>query len=211
MIRLLDESLEEMLRTEVPLPAADIDVAFDTPDDEWSNGITRPTVNAFLWDVRRSAKESRAGRITREEASGVSYQTVPPRVAFRYHLTTWAADVRDEHQILGAMLVALLPIRQMPQRYLTEPLRAPLPAPDLRVAAHDAKDFVDFWSAMEGKLKAGLDVVVTATVDSNLVLPAGPPVGTRRLEVAGLDGVAEVIEEVAGPAGTTERYSSRSV
>ena len=60
MFNLIDETLEKFLRAEVPLPS-DIDVAFDRPDRLWSASVTRPTVNLFLWDLRRNASDQESG------------------------------------------------------------------------------------------------------------------------------------------------------
>ena len=54
MFHLLDESLEDFLRTTVPLPAREIDVSFDAPDKDWAAKVSRPTINLYLWDVRRN-------------------------------------------------------------------------------------------------------------------------------------------------------------
>ena len=40
MLHLLDETLEAFLRDVVPLPARDVDIAFDAPDGEWSASLS---------------------------------------------------------------------------------------------------------------------------------------------------------------------------
>ena len=62
MLELVDESLEAFFRAVVPLSATDVDVSFDAPDRDWSAKLSRPTVNVFLWDIRRSATRSRRTR-----------------------------------------------------------------------------------------------------------------------------------------------------
>ncbi len=177
MIRLLDEGLEEMLKAEVSL-MADVDISFETPTKDWSAGITKPTLNVFLWDLRRSAQEARAGRVNVSRGGSNGYQLAPPRIACRYHITAWASDVRDEHRILSSVLATLLPLRTMPTQYVKGALAEAKPGPDFRVGSPHVKDFVDFWSALQGKLKAGIDLVATITVDSGAVLAAGPLIGT---------------------------------
>ena len=54
MLEYIDESLELFLRALAPLSAADVDVSFQAPDREWSAKLNRPTVNMFLWDIKRS-------------------------------------------------------------------------------------------------------------------------------------------------------------
>ena len=79
MLHLLDESLEAFLRAVVPLPARDVDVAFDAPDGDWSAALSsRPTVNLYLWDVRPNLAERECGEMIVEEPDG---RRLPPRPA----------------------------------------------------------------------------------------------------------------------------------
>jgi len=46
----------------VPLPARDVDVAFDAPDGDWSAALcTKPTVDLYLWDIRPNLAEREYG------------------------------------------------------------------------------------------------------------------------------------------------------
>ena len=100
----------------------------------------------------------------------------PPRIAFSYLLTAWTNEARDEHRLLGSALTTLLATAQIEDEFLAQDLREVMPPPTLRVARPDAKDFAEFWSAIDGELKPGLDITVTATVDPNLLIEAGPPI-----------------------------------
>ena len=57
MLNLLDESLEAFLRAEVPLPSKNVDVSFEAPDSDWGAGVTKPTLNLYLWDLRLNFDE----------------------------------------------------------------------------------------------------------------------------------------------------------
>ena len=61
MLNLLDETLSAFLRKTVPLPAREVDIVFDAPDGEWAAGVSRPTVNLYLWDVRPNLAEREYG------------------------------------------------------------------------------------------------------------------------------------------------------
>src|SRR4029453_2461595 len=110
MLHLLDETLEAFLREVVPLPARDVDVAFAAPDSEWSAGLSsRPTVDLVLWDIRPNLAEPDYGEVIVEEADGRRFRRDPlPRVDCRYLVTALTSEVRDQHSLLGAGLVALL-------------------------------------------------------------------------------------------------------
>ncbi|MEM7092087.1 MAG: DUF4255 domain-containing protein [Actinomycetota bacterium] len=180
MIRLLDESLEAFLRSEVPLPQGEIDIAFDTPDPEWASTVNQPTVNVFLWDVRRSPDESRSGMVRGSGSGG--RQIVPPRIQCRYLVTAWATDMRDEHRMLSSVLTTLLPTHALPEQFLEGQLASVQPLPSLQTASAHVGDFVDFWSALHGKIKAGIDLQVTMTVDVGMKLPAAPPIGALGMD-----------------------------
>jgi hypothetical protein len=175
MLHLLDATFEAFLRAEVPLDDQ-IDVAYEAPDNEWSSGINRPTVNLFVWDIRRNHTEAFGGMDLVEREQDRFHRPVPPRIDFRYLVTTWTQDVRDEHALLGAVLVACLRLPQIPQEHLQGALAEVAPLPRIQVARFDQSESSEFWSSMGGQLKAALDVVITATVDTAVMRKAGPPV-----------------------------------
>jgi hypothetical protein len=225
MLNLLDESLEAFLRATVPLSRREIDVAFDAPDREWAAHVSRPTVNLYLWDVRRNLEQRDGGEEVVVGDNGRVHRRAPlPRVDCRYLVTAWTSDVRDEHSLLGATLVALLRYQEIEAQYLKGPFQTVKPAPTIEVAATDGRDNSDFWSALGGQLKPGLDVVVTATLDTAVLALAGPDVERFVTRIGELDTASPVPEvrrtsdrllvggrstEPAGTAVTTPRGASR--
>jgi hypothetical protein len=173
--------MEAYLRGEVPLDDR-VDVAYDAPDSTWSAGVTRPTVNIFAWDIRRNSTESSAGFDVVQRGNDRFHKAAPPRIDFRYLITTWTQEVRDEHELLGAILVACLRLPVIPVQYLEGRLADVDPTPRLQVARFDDTQSSEFWSSMGGQLKAALDIVVSATVDTELLRPAGPLVRSLRID-----------------------------
>jgi len=202
MLHLLDMTLENFLRGEVPLDDR-IDVAYEAPDDEWRSRITRPTINLFVWDIRRNQGEAQGGMDLVERDNERFHRPTPPRIDFRYLITTWTSEVRDEHQLLGAVLTACLRQPLIPERYVEGILAESLPVPRMQVAKYDGAESSEFWASMGGQLKASLDVIVTATVDATVLVKAGPPVTSVGIggEVRGTDSRSERIRELA-PNGT---------
>lgn len=188
MLHLLDRGLEALLRAALPSELHDIDVAFDAPDGEWGAGLTRPTINLFLRDVRRNLTERDAGRHVTTDGGQRVWQWPHPRADCRYLVTAWTSQVDDEHRILGEVLVALLRSPVLASDHLPEQLRDLDPLPSLSVAASGADDQADFWSALGGQLKPGLDLTVTVTVAAAAARPTGPDVGQFALAVADTDG-----------------------
>ncbi len=175
MLHLLDESLENMLRATMPIAKSEVDVAFDAPDNEWAGRITKPTLNLFLWDIRRSTDEAEGGRERVTQGGREAWRARPPRMAFSYLVTAWTSESRDEHRLLGSALVALLAHTTVEEEHQVDALRLAGAAPTLKVARPQAKDFAEFWSAIDGQLKPGLDLTVTASVDPGVFQAAGPP------------------------------------
>jgi hypothetical protein len=188
MLHLLDETLENFLRTVVPLPARDVDIAFDAPDGEWSAALsTRPTVDLYLWDIRPNLAEREFGEMVLED-DGRRYRRDPlPRVDCRYLVTAWTSEVRDEHSLLGDVLNALLLHPVIDAEHLQGAFSEIRPLPTLRLRSGDGSENSDFWSALGGQLKPGLDLVVTVTVDAALRATAGPPTEKITVRTANRD------------------------
>jgi hypothetical protein len=176
MLHLLDESLEAFLRAAVPLPARDIDVVFEAPDGAWAAGVSRPTVDLYLWDVRPNMSEREYGEELVSRDNGKRFRRDPlPRIDCRYLVTAWTSEVRDEHSLLGDVLAALLLHPAIGAEHLQGAFAEVRPLPGIRLRTGDGSENSDFWSALGGQLKPGLDLVVTATIDAAALAVAGPP------------------------------------
>ena len=185
MLHLLDESLERFLRGAVPLPERDVDVAFVAPDGDWSAGITRPTVDLYLWDVRPNLRLREAGEQVVDLGDGVQARRDPlPLIDCRYLVTAWTSDVRDEHSLLGSLLRTFLRHPLIAREHLAEGLRDAEQVPRLDLRAGDATANSDFWSAVGGQLKPGLDLAVTVAVDAATAIPLAPAVREVDVRVA---------------------------
>lgn len=170
MINHLDRALERYLREQVPLPESSIGVSFDPPDKDWGAALNRPTVNVFLWDVARAPASSPTGLAQREGETGIERRSANPAVHFHYLLTAWASEVRDEHQVLGSVLSTVLrhgvlPEELLPDGFADGSCRLTLDPPEHRMPG-------EFWSALGGRLKPGLQLKVTVPVPVHEWTPA---------------------------------------
>jgi hypothetical protein len=202
MLHLLDETLEAFLRKVVPLPARDVDIAFEAPDGEWSAALSsKPTVDLYLWDVRPNLGDRDWGEVIVEEPDGRRYRRDPlPRIDCRYLVTAWTSEVRDEHSLLGDVLAALLLHPVIEAEHLQGVFGDVRPLPTLKLRSGDGSENSDFWSALGGQLKPGLDLVVTATIDAALRGQAGPPVEVVKARAGSLDEIRTIAEN-NGSAG----------
>lgn len=209
MLRLLDETLEALLRDRVPLAQSEVTVAFDAPDTAWSAGLIRPTVNLFLVAVTPSEGQSSAGMAVYEE-NGTRVRRPPyPRLQCSYLVTAWTTDVRDEHQLLGAVLAAVLKEPTVDASFVPAVGAGLVPPVMWAVARESNARGADFWSAVGGKLKVGLDLAVTAGVDAAAVTAIGPPTVSYHVRVGDVE--RESSRRLVGgtapgaPAGTLVR------
>lgn len=195
MLELIDESLESFFRASVPLSATDIDVSFDAPDREWSAKLTRPTVNVFLWDIRRSATQSRSGMRTVEHDGRKAYEPALPVVELRYVVTAWTSDLGDERALLAGLIRSLLAYGAVPREYMASALNT-IDPPTLTMA-RSGEDHMDVFKALEGQLKPGLNMVLTTEFETGVLLPAGPPVESIETSIGRMNGARDQRRRIA--------------
>lgn len=168
-IRVVDESLERLLRAELPLPAELGDVSFDQPTGTWSAQLSRLTVNLFLYDVARSGQPSRSPM--RRAVAGVDGAAGPtgqrrpplPMVRLGYLVSAWAGNPRDEHQLLGEVVNRLAGLPGLPDQYLPEPAGTSI---DLSFGEDEQNRLRDLWTAVGGQLKASFTLQVHLPADA---------------------------------------------
>jgi hypothetical protein len=167
MLHALDESLAAFLRATVPLPPGEVDLSFDPPSPEWAECLSRQTLNVYLWDVRPICEDRDSGVELIVGPEGVRRRRPPlPRVGCRYWVTAWARDVSAEHALLGATLRVLLGNPEIdPHLPLGYSETAPPPTIEIAAGSSLASPYPDVRPRLDGYLKPGLDVVVSATVE----------------------------------------------
>ena len=174
VLEFVDASLEALLRAAVPLSATDVDVAFDAPSREWSAKLNRPTVNLFLWDIKRTTDHARAGVETVVRNDQPVRRLALPRVELRYLVTAWTAEHRDERALLSELLRVALSYQEIPDGYIAAGL-ANLAPPKMMVA-RSGETQVDIFKTLEGQLKPALDVIVVTEIDIGGGIPLAAPV-----------------------------------
>ncbi len=181
MIHHVDRALESFLRQQVPLPEADVDLAFRAPESSWTASVARPTVDVFLWDIARSGRSSSSGRDERVVENGRRQQRPQPaQVALRYFVTVWAREQRDEHELLGAILRAVLRHDALPSTLLPPALAES--AWRLILAGDQHRLPPSLWGGAPPK--PGLYVEVELAVDATGWQDRGVPVEEMRISVS---------------------------
>jgi hypothetical protein len=174
VIQVVDRALEEFLRGRVPLSPHAVDVSFQAPDKTWGAALTRPTVNVFLWDVNRHSGYAKTGLEQRVNPAGkVERRPAGPVVDLGYLVTAWATERRDEHELLGSVLECVLAHRFLPAEFLPERFRGARIR--LSLAPADRRVPGEFWSALDGRLKPGLQLQVALPIQVFAWQPTAPP------------------------------------
>lgn len=205
MIHHVDRAFESFLRQYVPLPEASVDVSFRAPEGSWTASVARPTVDAFLWDVARAEQSSGTGIDQRVSDQGRRQQRpLPTQIAFRYFLTVWTRDERDEHELLGAILRCALrhdvvPSTLLPPVVAETICRLVLGGDQHRLPAQ-------LWSG--APVKPGLYLEVILGVDAIGWMDRGTPV--EEMHITAFDKVARPLATVseAGEAPPIRRFRS---
>ncbi|MFO1429742.1 MAG: DUF4255 domain-containing protein [Candidatus Competibacteraceae bacterium] len=168
MINDLDDTLKELLIQKVPIDLSAIDIKFEMPTKEWANNVSqsKPTVNLFLYDIREN-HELRSNEHYLSRTGGMGSESrAPVRVDMTYLITAWASVVSDEHKLLGNILTTLLRYPIIPTDILKGVMMSQtLPIPAWIAQPERTPNAWDFWSSLDGRLKAGISYVVTVAIE----------------------------------------------
>ena len=186
MINDLDETIRKLVMTHAQFDENSIDITFDQPTGEWATGLTRPTVNFYLYDIRENLElRNQEWSIERRSDGTGTRRMAPLRYDLSYLVTVWTQNqVEDEHAILWRVLGALA-------RHLTLPeelLQGELQGQPYAILAQTAQpsmaidNMPDLWGVMENQLRPSLDYVVTVAMDRDVAF-SGPLVLTKRVSV----------------------------
>jgi hypothetical protein len=162
-IRTIDESLERLVRAELPLPDDLGDVTFEAPTSNWSAQLSRITVNFFLYDVGLSDEPPRSA-VRRVLPNGQGERRGPlPIIRLGYLVSAWAGSPRDEHQLLGDLITRFASRSVLADEFLTGPLSSSV---HLRLFTDEVNKPRDVWSGSGGQLKASFTLEASVAADT---------------------------------------------
>ncbi len=210
MIADLDESIKQLLVTDMPIKNGEIDVKFDQPKREWSAKLVKPTINLFLYDLRENTqlRRSQFDPVKNGNAAEMMarMKKAPHRIDCFYMLTTWAAEPEDEHRLLTRTLMSLFRHPTIPQHVLQGTLQKPLFPLNTYVARHDKlTNPAEVWSALDNEMRPSINYTVTLALDPWTEV-TGPIVRTLTLQ-AGQSTSLPLFQELdEGTAGFDLNY-----
>jgi len=182
----LDETIRQLVMTHAQFDANSVDITFDQPTGEWAAGLTRPTVDFYLYDIRENLELRNQEWTVERRSDGTGAKRMAPlRYSLSYLVTVWTQNqVEDEHAILWRVLAALARHSTLPQELLQGELRDQ-PYAILAQAAQPSMaigNMPDLWGVMENQLRPSIDYVVTVAMDRDVAF-TGPLVLTKRIRV----------------------------
>jgi hypothetical protein len=189
IIQFVDRAVERFLREVVPLDESAVDLSFDAPDRTWGAGLSRPTVNTFLWEIAGDPAKGRAGMQERTQGGRVvERRPATPVVQLHYIITAWASEHSDEHQLLGSVLEAVLANDVLPAELLPERLAGTRCG--LTHSPQGSRVPGDFWSALDGRLKPGILIEVSLPLEVFTWKSTAPPAESITLDPTQMAGAA---------------------
>ncbi len=200
MISELDQAIKQLLIKKASLDPATVDIEFKTPDREWSASVSKPTINAYLYDIRENHQlRGTEFAITRDENGNATRKKNPSRIDLSYLITVWTSDILDEHHLLWHVLVTLFRYPELPEEILPERFISQV-YPIKTITAQPNGLFnnpADFWSALDNEIKPAINYVVTVPLDVDLEFTA-PMVKTKVLDFKPPDTDAERLVQITG-------------
>jgi hypothetical protein len=171
----VDESIRQLLVQRGNLDSGEIDISFDMPTRDWAAGISKPTVNVYLYDVRENVelKNPYPWQVRQGENNTAIKSRPDVRVDLTYRITAFANAIEDEHHLLTGVLVTLLRYPLLPQ----EVLQGSLAGQDIpTVTARPDRlmqTAVDYWGALDNDIKPSIDYVVTTRIELSQEITVG--------------------------------------
>lgn len=188
MIHDVDETLRNLIE-DVVVDGSDVDLSLEAPTRDWAAKRSRPTISAFLYDIREdtSRRDVSPRAVVDEQGRTIGREAPPRRFRLSYLLTAWTQRPEDEHRLLSQLLAAFLAYDRIPgpgeggdddDGYLVGSLAEATVPTLLTLALPPPQDrsLSDIWSALGGELKPSLDLVVIAPIEPGRRYETGPPV-----------------------------------
>lgn len=196
-------ALRSLLQDHGKIDRLAIDIAFEPPTQEWVGGLTRPTLNLFLFDVQENT-DLRQTNFQRQPArdDGLSERRrAPRRIDLSYMVSAFTSRSEDEDALLWRALVTLMKHAHLPVEALPDALRPQAPSFATRVKrGGDGPHMQDLWSMLGTRPHPALCYVVTVPLDLDVAI-------TERLTLAPTIRYARLDEDRAPDVRERRRVS----
>lgn len=172
MIHHIDAAVESFVRQVVGVSEHVADVVCGVPSSFSEAGLARPTIVIHLWDISQNWQLNRGGFEDSVDNARPARRPPSPILNFRYFVTVVAGELRDEHELLGRVLTAILVNDKLPKTILPEPLQ------DLRIGLQLSSQEEEYpgnsWEP--GKRRFGLSFSLSVPAEIGSWLERGIPI-----------------------------------
>jgi hypothetical protein len=163
LIPIVEDGLEAMLRSALPLPDDVGDISFDPPASTWSAQLSRITVNLFLYEVARSTQPGQASARRLDPEGRIERRVQLPMIQLSYLVSAWAGSPRDEHQLLSDVLYAFLGSPVIASQHLRAEMASTV---QLALITDERNRPRDLWSTLGSTPKGAFTITATVAADA---------------------------------------------
>ena len=163
----LDESIRQLLIQRGNLDSGEVDIALDMPTREWSSGISKPTVNIYLYDVRENVEMKDPSPWTvRSGPNNTAIKSRPDvRMDLTYSITAFANAVEDEHRLLSRVLITLLQYPILPVELLQGQVAGQEIPTYTAQSSRVIQSPADYWGSIDSDIKPSIDYRAVLRID----------------------------------------------
>ena len=163
----LDESIKQLLIQRGNLNSGEVDISFEMPTREWAAGISRPTINLYLFDIRENVELKNPTPWTVQRGpNNTAIKSRPDiRVDVNYSITAVASAIEDEHRLLNRVLLALSQHPVLPEELLQGLVSGQEIFTYVANPSGIMQSPADYWGALDNDIKPSIAYRATVRLD----------------------------------------------
>ncbi|MCY4365528.1 MAG: Pvc16 family protein [Chloroflexi bacterium] len=188
----LDETIRQLLIQRSNIDSGEVDIAFQMPTRQWAAGISRPTINLYLFEIRENTelRNPNLWVVRRGPDNTAIKSRAEVRMDLTYKVTAFANTVEDEHRLLARALVTFLKNPLIPDEVMHSSL-AGEEIPTEVASTSPNQGLAEYWGAMSNDARPSLDYRVTTRIDLSQEIEVGLALTSRLIS-----------RQVEGPTAT---------
>ena len=142
---------------------------------EWAAGISKPTINLYLFDIRENAVlKNPSPWMVRGGPNNTAIKSRPDvRVDVNYNITAFANAVQDEHRLLNRVMTTLFQYPVIPEDLLQGQVSGQEIPAVIGQASAVIQSPADYWGVLDNDIKPSIDYRLTVRLDLSQELSVG--------------------------------------
>jgi hypothetical protein len=162
-----DDAIRDLLINYGKIDPLEIDIAFEKPNKEWAAGVSKPTVDFYLYSIQENTElRTSAPRIPTRGPNNTAILAKPEvRIDLSYNVTVFASEISDEHRLLSRVLWTLMRYPVLP----ADILQGTMAGHEIQTSTANPNQAIikasDYWSVIDTDLKASIDYKLITKLD----------------------------------------------